>query len=386
MPRFCFTLRMVIVLAVFFSTAVSSTTWANEKAMAKKHFENGLAMMEMEDFGGAAVEFEASVGILPTKSALFNLAMCYKALHRYPDALKAFRRMIRDFNDAMDKEMKGEVRKNIAAISKMIGEIEVHTNLPGATVLLDGNKVGTTPLASPLEVGAGEHRVRVSLKDHLDEEKTVVVVSGSKAVVRLSLSPAASPPADGTTPSDTPEPESNADMLPVEETEKQTAEEDPDLVAMETALNRNLARDYKRYKRSHLRHKQSFIEYEYNLARKKRNRGIVNLCVLTPLFAGAGLTGFLVMKSKSDSLWGEDDVTAQAWETLSYMALIAGVGSGVAFGIVGTVRWVKGHGKMKRIKPLLTAASNRPRLRLTGVTPWLSPADSGFGAACTFSF
>ncbi|MFO8072389.1 MAG: PEGA domain-containing protein [Polyangia bacterium] len=171
---------------------------AGEKREAKKHFENGVSMMGLEDFSGAAVEFEASVALYPTKSALFNLAMCYKAQHRYALALDTFRRLLRDFGDQLKGEMRQEVRDNIAAINELIAEVEVHTSLPGATVLLDGDKVGTTPLDRPLVVGAGAHRIRVSLEGYRDQERTVQLVSGTHEVVEFELDAAGAPPPPGT--------------------------------------------------------------------------------------------------------------------------------------------------------------------------------------------
>ena len=85
----------------------------------------------------------------------------------------------------------GQVRKNIASINKMIAQVEVNTNVPGASVLVDGEVMGTTPLDQPLVIGAGEHRIRVSLAGYEDVEKTVAVVSQTRQVVEFALAPVA---------------------------------------------------------------------------------------------------------------------------------------------------------------------------------------------------
>ncbi len=87
--------------------------------------------------------------------------------------------------------MRGEVRKNISAINKMIAELEISTNLPGATIIVDGQKVGVTPLEAPVAMGAGEHRIRASLHGYADIEEVVVVAAQSKEVVSLELKPLA---------------------------------------------------------------------------------------------------------------------------------------------------------------------------------------------------
>ncbi len=171
--------------------AVTAVVCANEKEEAKVHFQNGFSMMELEDFAGAAVEFEASLAKFPTKNAMFNLGMCLKAMHKYPQALQVFRKILTQFGADLGGEMRSEVRKNIASINKMIAQVEVNTNIPGASVLVDGEAMGTTPLGQPLVIGAGEHRIRVSLAGYEDVEKTVTVVSQTHQVVEFTMVPAA---------------------------------------------------------------------------------------------------------------------------------------------------------------------------------------------------
>jgi hypothetical protein len=183
----------LIFVAILAHAGSAASQEESDKEAAKSHFQNGLSMMELEDFAGAAVEFEASVSRFPTKNAMFNLGMCYKALHRYPQALRAFRDVLKQFGVELGDEMQSEVRKNIAAINKMIAQLEVQTNLPGAMIIVDGEKVGITPLDSPLELGAGEHRIVASLAGYQNAEQLVTMASQTRELVRLELLPAAIP-------------------------------------------------------------------------------------------------------------------------------------------------------------------------------------------------
>jgi len=187
--------RTARVVALSLAVLLLPATLAaqTDKEEAKTHFQNGLSMMELEDFAGAAVEFEASLQSYPTKNAMFNLGMCYKALHRYAKALEIFRQVLKDFGGKLGDEMRSEVRKNIAAINKMLAQLEIHTNIPGATILVDGEKVGTTPLEAPVDLGAGEHRIRASLPGYEDQEKVVVVAAQTKETVEIELTPVVAP-------------------------------------------------------------------------------------------------------------------------------------------------------------------------------------------------
>jgi hypothetical protein len=181
--------RTRLCFALVFAVAVAwtCTAAAGDKTKGKRHFENGTTMMQAEDFAGAAVEFEASINEYPTKNAMYNLGMCQKALHRYPQALASFRRALREFGDAMNPDEKAETEANIAAISKIIGEVDVSVNVEGALVSVDGEDVGTSPLAKPVILGAGEHRIKVSRSGYETVEQTVTLVSGSKEKVNIEL-------------------------------------------------------------------------------------------------------------------------------------------------------------------------------------------------------
>jgi hypothetical protein len=67
------------------------------------------------------------------------------------------------------------------------GRIRVVANQPDALVYIDGKLVGGVPLEH--DVGAGQHRVRVSAKDMKDWEETVTVERGQATPVRVRLRP-----------------------------------------------------------------------------------------------------------------------------------------------------------------------------------------------------
>jgi hypothetical protein len=58
---------------------------------------------------------------------------------------------------------------------------------PGASVLLDGDEVGTTPLS--LEVQPGQHTVEVSADGHEASSETLDIARGTRESLRLHLSP-----------------------------------------------------------------------------------------------------------------------------------------------------------------------------------------------------
>ncbi len=152
---------------------------ADEKKDAKKHFRAGKALMKAEDFDAAAAEFEVSVKLYATQNGYFNLANCYKALHRYGEALGALERMRRDLGDELGKATAAQADDLEQEISSMIASIAVEVQQEGATVVVDDTEVGQSPLGDPIILGPGEHRITVTLEGHDPEERKVQLVAGT---------------------------------------------------------------------------------------------------------------------------------------------------------------------------------------------------------------
>ncbi|MDD5306372.1 MAG: PEGA domain-containing protein [Deltaproteobacteria bacterium] len=162
---------------------------AGDKASAQKHFQTGLALMKAEDFAGASAEFETSVSLFPTKTGLFNLANCYKALHRYSKALDALEKLDEKFGEDLDDEMKGSVKRQENEIRALIADVEIAVKQTGAVIKVDGREVGASPLAEAVVVGPGEHAIEVSLDGYEAVSRKITLVSGAKAKESFDLEP-----------------------------------------------------------------------------------------------------------------------------------------------------------------------------------------------------
>lgn len=77
----------------------------------------------------------------------------------------------------------------LSEVSRKLGELRVMSTLPDASVVLDGQVVGTTPLRTTLPVSAGEpHRVELRRQGYVTATETITVQEG--ATLELALQPA----------------------------------------------------------------------------------------------------------------------------------------------------------------------------------------------------
>ena len=80
-----------------FIFAVWLATWsqglpagANERDLAKAHFEKGIELMQEQRFHEATWELSESMQLYPTKGVIYNLANCYRATGQYIEAIALF--------------------------------------------------------------------------------------------------------------------------------------------------------------------------------------------------------------------------------------------------------------------------------------------------------
>ncbi len=169
--------RIAILIFLVASAHCGSAIAGDIKAEAKKHFESGLSLMRTEDFDSAVAEFEMSVEQFPTKTALFNLANCYKALHRYGKALTTIRTLNENFGDLLEGEFKLVVEEFERTVEGMVAKLSVKVDRDGATVSVDSEKVGLSPLNAPLLLALGKHEVTIRLEGYTYDAQNVKLLA-----------------------------------------------------------------------------------------------------------------------------------------------------------------------------------------------------------------
>jgi hypothetical protein len=157
------------------------------RAEAQRHFEQGVTLMQQENWETALLEFQRSLELYPTRNALFNLGMCQKALFRYVEAMATFQQFLDRYRDQADQEQLRTVAAAMQELRGLIGELLVNVNVPGAEILVDGLSVGTAPLAEAVEVSAGQRRIEARLDGYAPAQRLLPVTAGERLAVDLTL-------------------------------------------------------------------------------------------------------------------------------------------------------------------------------------------------------
>jgi len=149
---------------------------------ARAAFVRGTELVQQERWEDALESFDESLRLYHTQSALYNRALCLGLLGRPAEAVHDLEEHIRRYGATVSPERREEVETELARLRRRVGHIEVRVEGgQTATVLLDGDEVGQSPLPRPLAVNPGRHQVTVRATGIEPVSRWVTVGGGDEA-------------------------------------------------------------------------------------------------------------------------------------------------------------------------------------------------------------
>ncbi len=156
---------------------------------ARKAWDSAKELYEAQDFQGALVEFQRAYDLSKNPRVLFNIGVCEKNLRRYVRAIARWNQQLAESAGKLTTTEEQEIKDAIAALQQFVSSIQITSNEAGATILVDGEEAGTTPLAGPLPIDVGRHTVKLR-KDGFQEQQVLVnVASGKTDQTQIKLEP-----------------------------------------------------------------------------------------------------------------------------------------------------------------------------------------------------
>ncbi|HEX8789301.1 MAG TPA: PEGA domain-containing protein [Polyangiaceae bacterium] len=181
--------RLVALFAISLATcSVSMPAWAApptpaDVASAKKLFEQGLKLYNEGSYREALSDFLHANDLSPRASIQRNIAQCHRDLREFAEAYDSYQTLLTKYGATMSAADKRAVQRAIDELASLTATVKVNVADPGATVALDGNNVGTTPLANPLRVNLGAHTVTVAKPGYETLSKDIKVNGGDAVSV-----------------------------------------------------------------------------------------------------------------------------------------------------------------------------------------------------------
>ena len=182
-------------LAIAAAPLGSRADEAADVAEAKARVRRGAELYRAGRWREAIAEFEAAYRLKPAGALHFNVAQCREKLQEWPGALRAYTDYLREVPDASDR---AAVRASIGKIEQRLQAagaqaILFYSDPPGAAVMVDGKRHGTTPFHTVLPPGT--YAVALQLEGYAPVRQEVVLQPSASRVVDAVLLPAPPPPA-----------------------------------------------------------------------------------------------------------------------------------------------------------------------------------------------
>ena len=156
---------------------------------AKEAFEEARTLFRKGDFTGSLDALERTQKLSPDPRIFWNMAACEKKLGHYARAVGDVDRYLTSGASILTDDEKREAAQFIAAAKAFVGTVNVISNVDGTQVRVDETLLGTTPLAKPIVVDEGEHRVRFVRSGYKTVERTEQAPAGSDLRWAVELAP-----------------------------------------------------------------------------------------------------------------------------------------------------------------------------------------------------
>jgi tetratricopeptide (TPR) repeat protein len=157
---------------------------------AREHFGQATKLYKDGDFDAALVQFERAYELKPNYKVLYNIGQTYFQLREYVEARDSMTRYVKEGGDQIDAERLAAVNKDLADLERRLAKVTITVNVAGAAVLVDGKKVGVTPLAEPVVVSEGQRAISVEAPNRGVLQRQIRVVGGDQQTLTLSFADA----------------------------------------------------------------------------------------------------------------------------------------------------------------------------------------------------
>ena len=170
------------------AAATSDEAASPEAQQAHRHFSLGVKLYAEGDFGPALAQFQRAYALKPHFRVLYNIAQCKFELRDYVEARATLRRYLAEGGAAaLDAERSAQIEADLADLGRRIAQLDIHSNVRGAAVYVDGRKVGTTPLSQAIDVSEGQRSLSIESSTRGTKQRSVMLVGGERQTITVDF-------------------------------------------------------------------------------------------------------------------------------------------------------------------------------------------------------
>jgi hypothetical protein len=154
---------------------------------AKDAYDAAGILRNNQDPGGALTKYRQAYELSRDPRLLFDMAVCERDLKAYARMQDLLVRYEREAGPDLPLAQKTQVDAALAAIQRLVGTVRLDVSEAGASVGVDGEPAGSTPLTGPLVIDLGKHTLSVSKAGFDPVVQTVQIAGGNEIGVTIHL-------------------------------------------------------------------------------------------------------------------------------------------------------------------------------------------------------
>lgn len=181
------TLAMAVVSA--WPRAAHSEASVEDQARARLLFDRGVEAARAEDLEAAIGAFNESYQLYPHPGTLLNLGLHQLSAGRRVDAYRTLRDLMARYRTVLSERARNEVDQRLQELQTVLAVVLVTSRPLGATILINGEEHGQTPLDSTLAYEPGSYSFEARLDGWIPASITRELSAGETTHIELELSP-----------------------------------------------------------------------------------------------------------------------------------------------------------------------------------------------------
>jgi hypothetical protein len=154
---------------------------------AKESFDSGVELYNANDYKGALAEFLAAYKAKPHHSVLYNIAQCYKMIDAGAEALHYYELYLEEGADFISESRAILVQDEIEKLKSQLTPLTLTVKPDGASVLLDGQGIGKSPIGETQFIDPGEHVLMVQKTGHANSQRDFVAKRGQPLHIEVII-------------------------------------------------------------------------------------------------------------------------------------------------------------------------------------------------------
>lgn len=148
---------------------------------ALEAYRAGRLLFQDGDHASALVKFRAAHELSKDARLLWNMAVCQKNLRRYGQVLALVERYLAEGAAVTTSQDRQEAEELLKIVRAFVTPVKIEASEAGASVQIDDEEIGRTPLEKPVLVDVGTRKIRVT-KPGFSDFSVQAAISGSEQV------------------------------------------------------------------------------------------------------------------------------------------------------------------------------------------------------------